>query len=180
MASNRCSHSPPLSSRPALCDLEPILHPPRTAPARHRQLCLSHAGEPPTQSGRLFGSSMLAIGRATHGRANRVQRCKLCMPTLPPPVTRRPQRPMGGRTWPLGCGRVAGLGRLQVNHIAKGLCSIVAITNRSPNQRPHRMVLEQYGQRRRRPFSFSLAGLRGVELAIQDFSSPGAHRRLTF
>lgn len=123
-----CSHSPLLSSRPAFVTSNQycIPFPPRT-----------HTGKAPWTDGpfrmpknhapNLNGSlaaACLPSSSTTHRGANRLRRCKLCMPTLPPPATRRPLWPMGGRTWPLGCGRVAVLGRLQVRHLAKALLSV--------------------------------------------------------
>lgn len=70
------------------------------------------------------------------------------MPTLPPPCHSRASWPIGGRNWPLGCGRVARLVRLHVNHLANALSlsrppSEQSTTNPS-NRRPHRIILGQH------------------------------------
>ena len=52
--------------------------------------------------------------------------CKVQAVHADPPVPCKPEAlwPMGGRTWPLGCGRVAELGLLHINHLAKALTSV--------------------------------------------------------
>lgn len=121
-----CSHSPP-SPAASLCHPEPILHPPRRAPHWQGTMgrrFLSHAEKPPPiQSGRLFGSSMLATSSASQRGGTA---CKVQAVHADPPVPCKPEAlwPMGGRTWPLGCGRVAELGLLHINHLAKALTSV--------------------------------------------------------
>jgi hypothetical protein len=141
---------PPLPLQPpGLCDLEPILHPPAQgtdrAPWRRRFLRMPR--ELPTratQSGRLFGSSTLAIKSTSHRRTNWLQRSSCaCRPS-------RPLSPEGLRgQWAAAPGRLAAgeslsWGDLQVNHIANALSPPLSNHQQPSNRRPHRMVLGQH------------------------------------
>lgn len=91
---------------------------------------------PPTQSGRAFWQQQ-ACRRAGHSEAVKlVADGELVHADPPAPCHPETLWPMGGRNWPLGCGRVAVLGRLQVHHLANALfapgAGFRAITNVPP------------------------------------------------
>ena len=139
-----CSHSPP-SPAASLCHPEPILHPPaahRTgkAPWADSSFRMPKSHHPSNLDGSL-AAACLPPARPVRG-GEPPARCKLCMPTLPSPASRRP------------CGQwAAAPGRLAAGEsLSWGYCT--SITSPKPsrplsnhqrwsNRRPHRVALDQ-------------------------------------
>lgn len=112
---SRCSHSACRSSRPGQSDLSNIgtlwspggvnkahKHRDRTPSQRH-----SRRPRRPPEATPIWAAFWLQKEPTSHSSQSRPPACGMCMPNLPPPCPRSQRRPMGGRRWPLSCGRLA-------------------------------------------------------------------------
>lgn len=73
-------------------------HPVATAQRRPRR---------PPEATPIWAAFSLQKEPTSHSSQRRPPACGMCMPNLPPPCPRSQRRPMGGRRWPLSCGRLA-------------------------------------------------------------------------